>query len=328
MNASACGLTRLRRRTYSLSQTDWAAVARADRGKARILGHFDPATDGFERSLFMRIHLRAMSALLTLAALVTPASAQTYPRTGFVGNLSTLAHNVSGQVHIVDADTIRVEHFNYDGGGISVYFYLGATNTNAAFASGLRIGPQLFGTPRVDATLVIDLPVGNTLTGFNAVSVWCVAAGQNFGSGAFAQVAPQSFCVGKVNSQGCTPAIATSGVASATSLAPFMISTTNVLNQSPGLLIYANTSASIPFQGGTLCVGSPLRRTSVSFSGGNTSGQSCTGSYAVDFNAWVRSGIDTDLAAGREVSAQYYYRDAFSVGGVGLTNATRFFIGP
>ncbi|MDZ4772115.1 MAG: DM13 domain-containing protein [Planctomycetota bacterium] len=276
----------------------------------------------------MRIHVRLLSALLAFGALVTTASAQTYPRTGFVANLSTLGHNVSGQVHIVDANTIRVEHFFYDGGGISVYFYLGATNTNAAFASGMRIGPQLFGTPRVDATLVIDLPAGNTLNGFNAISVWCDAAGANFGSGSFAQVAPQSFCVGKMNSQGCTPTIATSGIASATSLAPLMISTTNVLNQSPGLMIYANSSANVPFQGGTLCIGSPLRRTSVMFSGGNTTGQSCTGSYALDFNAWVRSGIDTNLAAGREVFAQYYYRDAFSVGGVGLTNATRFFIGP
>ncbi|MBL8859914.1 MAG: DM13 domain-containing protein [Planctomycetes bacterium] len=276
----------------------------------------------------MRAHRYAVSASIALLALSISASAQTYPRAGFRAQLSTVAHNVSGQVHIVDSDTVRVEHFNYDGGGISVYFYLGASNTGGAFASGLRIGPQLFGTAYADATLVIDLPVGTNLDGYNAVSVWCVAAGVSFGSGTFVQGAPQNYCAAKLNSLGCTPAITTSGTASATNLAAFTIGANNVINQSPGLMIYSYSSAAIPFHGGTLCVGSPILRTGVMFSGGGTTGVSCTGAYALDFNALVRSGADPLLTPGREVCAQYYYRDVPSQGGVGLTDAVRFFIGP
>ena len=276
----------------------------------------------------MRSLLQALPVCVALLALSASSTAQSYPRTGFQANLSTVAHNVSGQVHIVDSDTVRVEHFNYDGGGISVYFYLGASNTPAAFASGLRIGPQLFGTAYSDATLMIDLPASTNLNGYNAVSVWCVAAGSSFGSGTFVQGLPASFCTAKVNSQGCTPVITTSGVSSATNLAPFMIGAINVISQSPGLMIYSSSPGSIPFQGGTLCVGNPILRTSVMFSGGSTGGPTCTGAYALDFNAFVRSGADGMLVPGREVCAQYYYRDVQSSGGVGLTNGLRFFIGP
>lgn len=276
----------------------------------------------------MRIHARTLTFALALTAFAAVASAQTYPRTGFVANLSTLAHNVSGQVHIVDADTVRAENFNYDGGGISVYFYLGTSNTDAAFTTGLRIGPQLLGTVFTNATLVIDLPAGTNLDGYNAVSVWCEAAAHNFGSGTFAQAAPQNFCSAKVNSGGCTPVITTTGVASATAQTPFVIRGTLVINQSPGLLIYAYSGASIPFHGGTLCVGNQIRRMNVMFSGGTMTTPNCTGLYALEFNAHVQSGADVNLVAGREVCAQYYYRDSPSQGGVGLTDATRFFIGP
>jgi hypothetical protein len=37
--------------------------------------------------------------------------------------------------------------------------------------------------------LVIDLPAGQTLEGWNAISVWCVTVAVNFGSGTFAAVA-------------------------------------------------------------------------------------------------------------------------------------------
>lgn len=124
--------------------------------------------------------------LAFLAGLVLAASAPAQlDRSGWQAELSTLAHQVRGVVTVVDQDTIQVDNFYYDGLGISVYFYLGANDSNSAFANGLQIGPQLLGTVFENDSLTIDLPAGETLDGYKAISVWCVAAGANFGSGTF-----------------------------------------------------------------------------------------------------------------------------------------------
>lgn len=111
-----------------------------------------------------------------------------YPRAGWVADLSTNSHGVNGFVTIVDADTVQVDNFYYDGLGASVYFYLATADTKPAFIAGQQIGPQLLGTVYTNGALTIDLPAGTTLDGQNAVSVWCVVANANFGSGVF--VAP------------------------------------------------------------------------------------------------------------------------------------------
>lgn len=125
-----------------------------------------------------------------LAALILglPLSAATYAncsRVGWQADLSTLAHNVDGIVTIVDKDTIQIDNFDFDGNGIDVYFYLGTAETHLAFGNGLPIGYDIVGTPFADASFTIDLPEGETLDGYNAISVWCVTAGANFGSGTF-----------------------------------------------------------------------------------------------------------------------------------------------
>jgi hypothetical protein len=108
-----------------------------------------------------------------------------YARAGWQAPLSTRAHNVQGTVTIVDADTFRVDNFFYDGGGIDVRFYLGATDSQSSFQAGLSNGPNLLGTAYNGGTITVDLPAGRTLDGYNAISVWCVAANGNFGSGTF-----------------------------------------------------------------------------------------------------------------------------------------------
>jgi hypothetical protein len=120
-----------------------------------------------------------------------PARAQlTSPKIGWQAELSRLAHNVSGTVTILDEDTIQVDDFTYDGAGLDVYFYLGANETRPAFTNGLQIGPQLLGSMFTGGgpPLVIDLPAGQTLEGWNAISVWCVTVAVSFGSGTFAPV--------------------------------------------------------------------------------------------------------------------------------------------
>ncbi|QDT69019.1 Electron transfer DM13 [Planctomycetes bacterium MalM25] len=131
--------------------------------------------------------LRYATLLVTLVA-VTPSLAQlTSPQVGWQADLETHFHDVAGLVTIVDEDTIRVDDFVFDGQGLDVLFYLGAENTNQAFTNGLPIGPQLVG-PAFDGMqepLIIDLPAGETLEGYNAISVWCVDVYISFGDATF-----------------------------------------------------------------------------------------------------------------------------------------------
>ncbi len=139
----------------------------------------------------LRKNTTAYWVIFLVAFSATGARAQlTSPQVGWQAEIGPGAHNVSGIVTIIDDNSIQVDNFTYNGGGISVYFYLGQTESSSAFASGLQIGPQLLGTV-FDGTqppLVINLPEGQTLEGWHAVSVWCVVAEVSFGSGTFAPV--------------------------------------------------------------------------------------------------------------------------------------------
>jgi len=85
---------------------------------------------------------------------------------------------------------------------------------------------------------------------------------------------------------------------------------------------------SVPFQGGVLCVKLPIRRTAVQGSGGNPPPNDCSGSFALDFNAYIASGVDPALVQGAAFDGQYWSRDpGFAPpNNVGLTDALRFTI--
>lgn len=135
-----------------------------------------------------------------------------------------------------------------------------------------------------------------------------------------------TYCTAQVNTAGCTPSISGDGVASVSSVLPFHIGVVNVLSNVTGLLIYSSAGpASIPFNGGTLCIGSPLLRTTGQFSGG---AGPCGGTFSFDFNAHIDSGIDPALASGVQVWSQYWSRDQGAPGGSNLSNALHFFIVP
>ncbi len=136
----------------------------------------------------LRTHL---FVIVMFVAVHTPVHADLIsPEVGWRAELNTLFHDVAGMVTIVDDDTVRVDDFVYDGGGPSVFFYLGTSNTDPAFESGLRIGSQLDVTSfdGTQAPMMIDLPAGETLEGYHAISVWCARFDVNFGSGTFAPV--------------------------------------------------------------------------------------------------------------------------------------------
>lgn len=121
---------------------------------------------------------------------VTPSSCgpSADSRAGWSASLSRLQHGVSGTVSIVDARTLRLNNFNYDGGGPLVYVYLSSEDSNPAFSAGLAVGAPLERRAYVNETLELTLPQGQTLDKYTAVSIWCARFGVNFGSGVF--VAP------------------------------------------------------------------------------------------------------------------------------------------
>ncbi len=131
-----------------------------------------------------------------------------------------------------------------------------------------------------------------------------------------------TYCTGKTNSLGCVPAIGTNGVQPSKSAGNFTVTCTNVLNQKNGLLFFGFSSLSTPFQGGTLCVASPTIRTPSSNSGGNASGNSCTGAYSFNFSTAQMNLFGLD--PGETVHAQWWMRDPQSPSTTGLSNAVRF----
>jgi hypothetical protein len=124
-----------------------------------------------------------------------------------------------------------------------------------------------------------------------------------------------AYCTAKVNSLGCLPAIGAVGTPSATAGSGFTVIGRHVINNKGGLLAYGvNGQASSPFQGGTLCVNSPISVTGKLNSGGNPGTNDCSGSYSIDMNAFaVSAGPPAPLAAltvpGTVVDCQFFGRD-------------------
>ena len=136
------------------------------------------------------------------------------------------------------------------------------------------------------------------------------------------------YCTAKKNSKSCLPQIAFTGTPSVTDPNPFQVKATQVINNKLGMLFYGFGQTAVPFNGGTLCVQSPITRLPTMNSGGNPPPDDCSGRYSFDMNAHIQSGVDPLLVAGASVAAQYWQRDpAHPDGtGIGLTNAVHFCI--
>ncbi len=142
---------------------------------------------------------------------------------------------------------------------------------------------------------------------------------------------PSIYCTAKVNSSGCTPQIASSGMPSMSAGSGFTISVAQVLNNKSGLIFYGlSGQQAAPFQGGVLCVKTPLKRGPLQDSGGNPPPNDCSGSFSIDFNTLIASGIDPLLVSGTVVDAQYWSRDPgfSSPNNTSLSDALHFGICP
>lgn len=141
----------------------------------------------------MRWFCCCLSIAVAVAVSASTARAQlTSPQIGWVAELNTYYHNVTGTVSILDPNTLQIDDFTYDGGGPAVYFYLGSEDSQFDFPAEQPIGMLLSGNmyDGTQESFTVDLPVGETMEGWNAISVWCADFNVNFGSGPFQAVDP------------------------------------------------------------------------------------------------------------------------------------------
>jgi hypothetical protein len=139
---------------------------------------------------------------------------------------------------------------------------------------------------------------------------------------------PDVYCTAKVNSLGCTPAIAAAGTASASSASSFPITCSNQISQRMGFLSYGFQPLATPYQGGWKCVKAPNRRTPPQNSGGALGTSDCRGAFSFDFNQHIQSGADAALLPGVMVYAQYWARDPAASFANNRSDAVRFGIAP
>uniref|UniRef100_A0AAG5CXG1 Protein Skeletor n=1 Tax=Anopheles atroparvus TaxID=41427 RepID=A0AAG5CXG1_ANOAO len=137
--------------------------------------------NGRQRSRVLNV---AIAVLPVICLLVGQANGlQGYYGTK-IGDLSELHHGVSGSVYAVDARTIFLKNFNYDGEGPTAYFYVG--NTRAPTNKGahrLRDERGRAGVLRKyrNEDITLSLPEGKTLRDLRWFSVWCDDFATNFG---------------------------------------------------------------------------------------------------------------------------------------------------
>lgn len=107
---------------------------------------------------------------------------KTSAKVGKTLTFTTRAHGLSGTATVVDDCTIQLSNFNYDGGGLPDVYVWGAKGGN--YSGGFRIGSNLFGTPRSNATVQVSLQAGD-IDKLDGISIWCEGARVSFGDGLF-----------------------------------------------------------------------------------------------------------------------------------------------
>ncbi len=206
---------------------------------------------------------------------------------------------------------------------------VGANGARVLFASGSVNAPNTPGAYLLDASQVIAnvIRLGETGVG----EFWAVdQAGTGTLTGLIINVSdcsPSTYCVGKLNSQGCTPSIGSSGTSSLGGADDFHVTATNVVDGMTGLMFYGGAPASLPFYGGQLCVAAPHKRTPAQNSGGSST-TPCSGTY--DYHFSQAQMVSSGLMTGSKIYAQYWYRDPAHLDGtgIGLSNALEVTICP
>jgi hypothetical protein len=124
------------------------------------------------------------------------------------------------------------------------------------------------------------------------------------------------YCVAKTNSLGCLPHIFSTGNHQSGDQEGFVVYCTNVRNHKSGLLFYGFSGVlNSPFQGGTLCVRPPIKRSTAVNAGGNPSpANDCSGVLLIDMSSFAQGLLGGNPAPlldvpGTVVWCQWWGRD-------------------
>ena len=145
---------------------------------------------------------------------------------------------------------------------------------------------------------------------------------------------PLVYCTAKLNSCGTLPAIGCSGSPSATAGNGFTVTATNAKARKLGLLLYTDGGPRVPptpFQGGLLCIGSPILRSAPLADTTGTPGL-CDGRLSLDMNCFASESCGGNPAAflrvpGTKIDCQLFARDTVANGSL-LSDALEYFVGP
>ena len=131
----------------------------------------------------------------------------------------------------------------------------------------------------------------------------------------YAGPSPTAYCTAKQTSNGCVPAIGAQGIARASAAAGFVVTGSQMINNKSCLLFYGlSGQAAGPFQGGTLCVKVPIKRTPGTTTAGNPPPNDCSGVPHIDMSSFAAGGLggspDPGLGViGSIVRCQWWGRD-------------------
>jgi hypothetical protein len=189
-------------------------------------------------------------------------------------------------------------------------------------AGGLSRGWSLTGIGFANADATNDFAIGDPFVSINGLDSGRVVVFLGL-------LTPELiYCTPKTNSHGCVPHIGFSGAPSMSVGNNFIVNASNVLSHKTGELLWSLTSNSIPFGGGTLCIGTLFHRTPLQNSGGNPLPVDCSGSYQFHFSQTYMAA--QALVPGVTIYCQYYSRDdGFPTpSNIGLTDGMRFTVVP
>jgi hypothetical protein len=144
---------------------------------------------------------------------------------------------------------------------------------------------------------------------------------------------PVGYCTAGTTTNGCVPAMASTGSPTVGALSGFVLSCSNVEGQRQGLIFYGITGRLAtqwaPGSTSFLCVKTPVQRTGTQSSGGTNN--ACNGAFSLDWSAYIAANpgaLGAPLVAGLVVDAQAWFRDPSAPATTNLSNGWEFTVCP
>jgi hypothetical protein len=194
---------------------------------------------------------------------------------------------------------------------------LGIGHASVLIASGSLTAPATAGV----YTLELSNIFANVIRGGTSAAdpFWHVVGAEGQGSSLVITVVAcdaSNYCTAKQNSQGCTPAIGSTGTPSLAGPDDFHVTASNMINNSNGIMFWGLAPTNLPFGGGTLCVSPRIVRTAVQHSGGTPAPAiDCSGTYSHHFTQ--ADMMASGFGVGSTFYAQQWQRDVTHSDGTG-----------